>query len=68
LDKKRRSCIVDATTEIGRDIARIFTGFLTREFGEDVFKVERVANNKATTPLSKGTEEVQGHNETQSKC
>jgi phosphopentomutase len=39
LDKEKRSCVVDAGTEIGRHIARIFTGFLTREFGENAFKV-----------------------------
>ena len=42
LDSHKRSCIVDAATEVGRAIARIFTGFLTREFGEESFKVERV--------------------------
>jgi len=42
LDSQKRSCIVDAATEVGRAIARIFTGFLTREFGEESFKVERV--------------------------
>ncbi len=30
LDSRKRSCIVDAATEVGRAIARIFTGFLTR--------------------------------------
>ena len=42
LDSHKRSCVVDAATEVGRAIARIFTGFLTREFGEEAFKVERV--------------------------
>ncbi len=41
LDKKKRACIVAADTEVGQHIARIFTGFLTREFGEDAFTVER---------------------------
>ena len=40
LDRKKRICEVSAGTEVGRDIARIFTGFLTREFGEDSFRVE----------------------------
>ncbi len=43
LDNDKRSCVVDAATEVGRAIARIFTGFLTREFGEKAFKVERIA-------------------------
>jgi hypothetical protein len=55
LEKKKRACVVDASTEIGCHIARIFTGFLICEFGEDAFKVERLgeaiskgayANNK----------------------
>ncbi len=41
LDEKKQSCVVDAGTEVGRYIARIFTGFLTREFGEEAFTVER---------------------------
>ena len=54
LDPKKRSCVVNAATEVGQAIARIFTGFLIREFGEKGFKVQRVgstckwhiANNK----------------------
>ena len=41
LDKKKRSCVIDAGTEVGRNIAKIFTGFITRQFGEEAFKVER---------------------------
>lgn len=47
LDESRRACVVDAGTEVGRHIARIFTGFLTREFGEEAFKVERVDETQA---------------------
>ena len=42
LSRKKRSCVVDATTEVGRSITRIFTGFLAREFGEEFFTVKRV--------------------------
>lgn len=49
LDPGKRSCVVDAATDVGRAIARIFTGFLTREFGEAAFKVERIA---AASPIS----------------
>jgi hypothetical protein len=41
LDEAGRTCVIDAGTEVGQDIARIFTGYLTREFGEDAFQVER---------------------------
>ncbi len=44
-DKQKRACIVDAGTEVGRHIARIFTGYLTREFGEEAFKVKRIVAN-----------------------
>jgi hypothetical protein len=37
-----RTCVVDAGTEVGRDLNRVFTGFLRREFGEDAFQVERL--------------------------
>jgi hypothetical protein len=37
-----RACVIDATTDVGRDVARIFTGLAIREFGEDAFKVERL--------------------------
>lgn len=42
LNEKKRACVVDAATPVGRTIAQIFTGLLTREFGEDAFGVERV--------------------------
>jgi len=45
LEKKSRTCIIESDTEIGDDIARIFTGFLSREFGEGAFKVSRVTDN-----------------------
>jgi hypothetical protein len=42
LDTAKRACIIDAGTEVGRDINRLFAGFIMREFGEDSFKVSRV--------------------------
>ena len=41
-DPDRHECVVAADSEIGRDLCRIFTAFLTREFGEDTFRAERV--------------------------
>jgi hypothetical protein len=41
LDEAGRTCVIDAGTEVGQDIAGIFTGYLTREFGEDAFQLER---------------------------
>ena len=42
LDAAIRSCVIDGSTAVGRDINRMFTGFLSREFGEDQFRVERL--------------------------
>ena len=44
LDRQRRSCTVNASTQVGEDIARMFAGFLTREFGERAFEVRRSGN------------------------
>src|SRR3954451_25079348 len=41
-DPDGRSCVIDAGTAVGRDLNRVFIGFLRREFGEDAFRVERV--------------------------
>jgi hypothetical protein len=46
LDESRRTCVVDATTAVGETVARVFTGFLRREFGEEAFRVERVATDE----------------------
>lgn len=48
-DAERRACVIDAGTEVGRDLNRLFVGFLRREFGEDAFTVERV---RAESPAS----------------
>lgn len=36
---KRRVCVIDAGSDVGRDICRMFTGFAIREYGEKAFKV-----------------------------
>ena len=36
-----RNCVVDATTDVGRDVCRLFTGFAIREFGESAFSVRK---------------------------
>ena len=41
LDRQRRQCTIDASTAVGQDIARLFTGFLTQEFGEGASTVQR---------------------------
>lgn len=41
-DAKRRVVVIDASTAAGRDLNRLFIGFMTREFGPASFRVERV--------------------------
>lgn len=41
VDDVRRGCVIDSSTEIGRALARVFTGLVTREFGETAFRVSR---------------------------
>ena len=43
LNRQRRCCVIDATTEVGESIARLFTGYLAKEFGESAFTVRRPA-------------------------
>jgi hypothetical protein len=42
LDPGQHICVVDATTDVGRDFNRLFIGFLGREHGDDGFTVERL--------------------------
>jgi hypothetical protein len=50
---QRRACVLDAATDVGRDLNRIFVGFLRREFGEAAFQVERLS--AAAAPVGAAT-------------
>ncbi|MGD9791730.1 MAG: hypothetical protein AB7K52_15230 [Phycisphaerales bacterium] len=41
IDADARVVVLDAGTEIGCAVARVFIGFCTREFGDDTFAVAR---------------------------
>jgi len=41
-DLDQRACVIDASTPVGRDINRLFVGFVSREFGDSAFEVRRV--------------------------
>jgi len=41
LDKDARTCVIDACTKVGSDLASIFTGFATKEYGERAVFIER---------------------------
>src|SRR5262245_7997896 len=47
-DASGRVCVIDANTSVGRNLCRLFTGFLSREFGADAFRAERVESNGRT--------------------
>ncbi len=49
-DRDQRACVIDASTPVGRDVNRLFVGFVSREFGEDAFHVERVNQLPQTHP------------------
>ncbi|MEX0678367.1 MAG: hypothetical protein WD063_14900 [Pirellulales bacterium] len=46
----KRTCVIDASTPVGRDLNRLFVGFIGREFGPDAFEVERVDSVTAHKP------------------
>ena len=46
-DPQSRSCQIDASSEVGQDLNRIFVGFLRREFGDGSFTVTRATNGAA---------------------
>jgi hypothetical protein len=41
-DPEKRTCVIDASTPVGRDLNKLFAGFLRREFGDACFTVERL--------------------------
>lgn len=48
-DPTKRACVIDAGTPVGRDLNRLFTGFIDREFGPEAFTVERVRDSLPQT-------------------
>lgn len=40
IDAGQRRIAIDARTPVGRDLNRLFAGFVLREFGPDSFRVE----------------------------
>jgi hypothetical protein len=52
LSQSLRVCQIDGSTAAGRDIARLFTGFLTRQYGPGAFKVSRIEANFETAAFA----------------
>lgn len=40
-DAEKHACMIGSSSDVGRDICRMFTGFAIREFGETTFSVQR---------------------------
>ena len=55
VDSDHRTCLIDASTEVGRDLNQLFVGFVLREFGPECFAVQRVDRSAVRQP-----QEVQG--------
>jgi hypothetical protein len=51
-DVEGRACVIDASTPVGADLNRLFTGFISREFGAKAFTVKRLAPNAAAAVAS----------------
>jgi hypothetical protein len=51
-DAKKRAVVIDASTPVGRDLNRVFIGFVTREFGPGSFRVERVQQKPRPEPMT----------------
>ena len=42
MDEERRTCVIEASTEVGRALDRIFAGFAVTEYGELLIQAERL--------------------------
>jgi hypothetical protein len=54
LDPHQRGFVIDASTAVGRDVNRLFVGFVRKEFGEDAFRVDRVHTTPRQEPQPAG--------------
>jgi hypothetical protein len=46
IERKLRTCVIDAQSSLGRDLNRVFIGFLSQEFGGGSFTVERIHSTR----------------------
>jgi len=44
-DRAKRACVIDAGTPVGRNLNRLFVGFIGREVGPDAFRIERLSQS-----------------------
>ena len=48
MKKRKRTCVVDASTTPGHAVNRFFVGFLNRAIGETAYEVDRVRSVEPT--------------------
>ena len=48
-DRKSKVCLIDRGTEVGRHIARLFIAYISKEFGDDCYSVERTQADSVDT-------------------
>lgn len=61
LDAARRVLVIDARTRVGVTVARIVAAFLTREFGDEGYRVDRVRpGGRSPRRSARAAEEVRG--------
>lgn len=46
LDRGSRACVIGSDSEVGRDLNRLFIGYVLREFGAEAFKVDRIEKSQ----------------------
>jgi hypothetical protein len=51
-DAIARTCAINATGEVGRDLNRLFLGFISREFGRSNFEIESVPDLEGASAAS----------------
>ncbi len=52
IDKNNCTFIIDAATTVGRDLARIFTGFVTCEYGDHAVHIKRIGRDSKPQPAA----------------
>ncbi|MAT16310.1 MAG: hypothetical protein CMJ46_13690 [Planctomyces sp.] len=51
-DAEKRTCVIDASTDVGTYLIRLFTGYAVREFGDKAFAVKRVTAVKTAAVVA----------------
>ena len=57
-DKASRTCLIDSGTEVGRHIAKLFIAYISKEFGDECYSLERIENEPATTTLGRSASDA----------